>query len=330
MGGQSGRVAYHNGDKQIFIFPDEEIPDGFIKGGNPCDRKVVKQRINTRQQNGISSPTKGKHCYNNGVTEKYFFDGEEIPDGYSKGRLKSSIQNALDGHTNKDWNKCGTLTGRTAYCNGDKIIYLNDNDEVPDGFTKRGLPKTEDWKKQQSEIQKSLVSIHNGNTRTRINLDKVNMPEGFEYGFGNYHTDEWKKKQSKILSSKKVQAKRYKTVTKNKTFTTSKPEEILYKELCEQYGEDNVVRQYMEERYPFKCDFYIKSNDLFIELNRHWTHGGRPFDPMDDSCKEQLKHWKKKAKKSKFYKTAIRVWTQLDVMKRETAKRNKLNYEIIW
>ena len=24
---------------------------------------------------------------------------------------------------------------------------------------------------------------------------------------------------------------------------------------------------------------YIKEDDLFIELNNHWTHGGHPFDP---------------------------------------------------
>jgi len=27
------------------------------------------------------------------------------------------------------------------------------------------------------------------------------------------------------------------------------------------------------------CDFYIPSEDLFIELNRHWSHGGHFYDP---------------------------------------------------
>ena len=30
------------------------------------------------------------------------------------------------------------------------------------------------------------------------------------------------------------------------------------------------------DRYPFACDFYISSLDLFIECNYHWTHGGKP------------------------------------------------------
>lgn len=72
---------------------------------------------------------------------------------------------------------------------------------------------------------------------------------------------------------------------KNNTWNTSQPEEDTCRWLVDQFGSNDIVRQYRDKvRYPFNCDFYIKSIDLFIELNLHWTHGGRPFDPNDSQC----------------------------------------------
>ena len=70
--------------------------------------------------------------------------------------------------------------------------------------------------------------------------------------------------------------------------------------------------------------------DLFIELNAHTTHGGCPYDPNDEFCQKQLKDWQEKAKTSKFYQEAINTWTIRDVKKLETAKKNNLNYKVIY
>ena len=92
-----------------------------------------------------------------------------------------------------------------------------------------------------------------------------------------------------------------------------------------------IIKQYFDkEQYPFRCDFYIKSEDLFIEVHGNWTHGGRPFDPQDIECQKQLAEWEEKAKTSNYYKNAIYTWTDLDVRKVETAKQNNLNFEVIY
>lgn len=116
----------------------------------------------------------------------------------------------------------------------------------------------------------------------------------------------------------------------NGTYGTSKPEENYYMELINKYGENNVIRQYSDERYPFNCDFYIPSEDLFIEINKHWTHGGKPFDKLDLKDVSKLKNWEEKAEISQFYKNAIYVWTDLDVRKQKCAKENNLNYKVIY
>ena len=115
------------------------------------------------------------------------------------------------------------------------------------------------------------------------------------------------------------------TKRKNHSFTTSKPEENLYNEIKLIYP--SVIRQYKEKRYPYNCDFYIPELDMFIELQGSWTHGKHPYDPNSTKDKSILEKWKLRLLDNHgFYLTAIKVWTISDPKKRETAKKNNLNY----
>ena len=128
------------------------------------------------------------------------------------------------------------------------------------------------------------------------------------------------------LSNKEIVNKRNETKRKNKTFNTSKPEEQTYIILKEKYPD--IIRQYKSELYPFYCDFYIPSLDLYIECNYSWTHGGHQFniDNLDDNNK--LLRWK--IKNTKYYNNAIKTWTERDVYKRNIAIKNKLNFVELW
>ena len=133
-----------------------------------------------------------------------------------------------------------------------------------------------------------------------------------------------------IFAVPEVQAKQQATKRKNGTFNTSAPEERIYIKLCEKYGNDKVIRQYKDKRYPFMCDFYIKSLDLFIELNISWTHGGHPFDSKNAEDKSKLLEWQEKAKTSQYYKNAIITWTTRDINKFKAAKNNNLKYKTFY
>lgn len=154
------------------------------------------------------------------------------------------------------------------------------------------------------------------------------------YGTKSYfESDEFQKKNLKrwgvkyISQAKCIMDKINSTKRKNKSFNSSKIEDNIYLKIISVFGKNNVKRHYMDNlRYPFECDFYIKSKDLFIEYNGHWTHGKHKFD---NNCKEDnvlLEQWKKKSLKSQFYTNAIEVWTIRDVKKRNTANSNNLNY----
>lgn len=121
------------------------------------------------------------------------------------------------------------------------------------------------------------------------------------------------------------------TKRKNGTWSTSKPEENMYSVLCDRFGADDIVRQYRCDKYPFHCDFYIKSLDLFIELNATWLHGGHWFDGNNADDVKKLQEFYQKIKDGKrFYDVAVDVWTVRDVKKRETALANNLNYVVFW
>lgn len=117
----------------------------------------------------------------------------------------------------------------------------------------------------------------------------------------------------------------------NGTWSTSKPEEDMYILLLDKFGVDDVERQYKDVRYPFHCDFYIKSLDLFIELNATWLHGGHWFDRESFEDIEILNVWKSRLDAGKrFYEVAIDVWTVRDVKKRKIAIKNNINYVVFW
>lgn len=181
----------------------------------------------------------------------------------------------------------------------------------------------------KEKIKQSMLDRHGVEYVGQAEISKQRTKETFlnKYGVDSYSkTEEFKKNYAANVDKYKI--KEFKTKKLNGTYGTSKAEEAYYKILVERYGKANVVRQYKEKRYPYHCDFYIIPKDLFIELNLNWTHGEHPFDSKSQADMIKLAEWKKRAKKSDYYKNAIETWTKRDTAKIATAKENKLNYII--
>ena len=128
------------------------------------------------------------------------------------------------------------------------------------------------------------------------------------------------------MKNEKVLQKTLETKQKRQTFNTSKIEEQFYTYLCTKYDIDNISRQYKTKEYPFCCDFYIKPLNLYIEIQGYWTHGSHPFDKTNTDDMHKLEIWKQKSINIMQYEKAINIWTVKDVLKREIAKQNNLNY----
>lgn len=128
-----------------------------------------------------------------------------------------------------------------------------------------------------------------------------------------------------------IREKGYLTMKQNGNFVTSKLERCLM-----DYMDKNGIiykRQYKSELYPFKCDFYLVEYNLYIEIQGHWHHGYNnktkeyvKYGEDIQKTSELMKLWKQKAIYSQSYKDAIEVWSKRDVIKREIAQKNNLNY----
>ncbi len=175
---------------------------------------------------------------------------------------------------------------------------------------------------RRAENYEKIYGVSNPMQRDEV---KQHFRESFEekYGVDNPAKSELYKQHVAEYTAKSIATKR-----EHNTFSSSEPEEIMYNNLVEYFGSEDVERQYKSEEYPFACDFYIKSRDLYIELNANWTHGSHWFDKSNFDDMTELVSYKYKG--TKYYQNAIYVWTKLDVKKRQIAMNNNLNYIVFW
>ena len=291
------RKYYTNGTNEKRLYSYEPIPQGYYLG---------------RLKSPIT--TKDKYFINDGKVEKFINKTDVIPEGYVKGRIKENLNPIKQSKTLRNQE-------RHYYNNGAIEISLKKDDTIPDGFILGRLPMKEMQKSKLSDSH--LGKTHTLEARLKIsqhsnnNRDKAFITISKKYG-------------SKENFYKLIHSKGDLTKGKNNTFNTSKPELLYLEYLKSVYSPADVFTHYKSANYPFYCDFYIKSEDRYIELNLHWTHGGRPYDPNDEECQKQLAIWQEKAKTSQFYKNAIETWTVRDVAKLNWAREHNLNYEVIY
>lgn len=167
--------------------------------------------------------------------------------------------------------------------------------------------------------------------------DKIKNTCLEKYGVENpMQTQYYKNLISSILSSNEIQEKIYNTKLLNNSFNISYQEDVCFELLKYKYSD--CIRQYKSELYPFNCDFYIPSLDLYIEYNGSHYHHYHPFDINDDNDINELNRLKEKANNSNAHKNGkksqydniIYTWTILDLKKRNIAQQNNLNYIEFW
>lgn len=281
----------------------------------------------------------GKPWYNNGEIERQIGPNEEIPDGFIKGRLPLSNETKYKLHLaslNKSEEQKRLENEKRS--NSLKNTFSNKSQEEKEISNKK---RKDTWnKKSDDEIQEYKDKLSNS-------------MKGKNLGKKTWNTGLTKETDSRVLNNAEKTSKAVKrkvdflkqqdpdyfnkwrnsindVMRQNNSFNKSDSEDKYYLQLVNKYGKDDVIRWYSDERYPFVCDFYIPSEDKFIELNKHWTHGGHLFDELSLEDISKLEYWEEMAKTSKYYKNAIYTWTILDVKKNKIAKENNLNYEVIY
>lgn len=132
-------------------------------------------------------------------------------------------------------------------------------------------------------------------------------------------------KLRKLWATSDLKEKSYNTKKRNNSLNTSKAEEEIYALLVEHFSENDVLRQYKSPSYPYPCDFYIKSLDLYIEYQGTWCHGNEPYNPNNRVHQEIVNKWS--SKHTEYSDYAVKIWTERDPEKRKIAKENNLNWK---
>lgn len=154
----------------------------------------------------------------------------------------------------------------------------------------------EDLKKRANKFRETWYS-HSEEERERINKTRAIKSENVE----------------EAVNKARV------TKRKNGTCKRSKSEDAFYESLKITFND--VERWYSSDpRYPFECDFYIPSKDLFIEYQGHPSHGNEPFDPNNQKHLEFLDNTK----------LDMTTWTTRDPKKLKVAKENNINLVLIY
>lgn len=268
---------------------------------------------------------KGGRWYTNGIKTIKIFPEDTIPEGFYLGT-----------HYKHDpWNKGKTAeTDERVKANGQatKNTRKEKNNYIP-------------WNKDKTKEEDSRIKGMSGKdnpmygkhpeawNKGKTKENDLSMKQASENHKG---CTPWNKdKRTGSYWTAESAQKSYETRKANGTLgvhANTKAELDVYENiLLKQFSEEDILQQYVDkDRYPFRCDFYIKSIDKFIEVHANWTHGSKPYDPEDEFCKKQLSDWQEKAKTSDYYKNAIYTWTELDVRKVQVAHENGIDLEVIY
>lgn len=115
----------------------------------------------------------------------------------------------------------------------------------------------------------------------------------------------------------------------NGTINHSIPEDIMFTLLTNIFNEQDVIRQYKSELYPFVCDFYIKPLELYIEYQGTYYHNFCFYNASRDEIKYR-ELLSKCTDEHPAYERVIKTWVYDDVAKFKTAIDNNLNMLFIY
>lgn len=114
-------------------------------------------------------------------------------------------------------------------------------------------------------------------------------------------------------------------------YNISKDEIYIYDMLKERWPD--VVQSYTDDRFVnpethrhFQADFYIPSEDMFCNYNKHFKHGRRKYNPEDETCIDDVNWLKSKASPDSFYEKVLHTWTVVDPIKREVAEQQGFKF----
>ena len=266
------------------------------------------------------------YYYTDGIKNIRIPFDQDPPDGFHRGRVVKWSEETRKQKAQKTYQTKLERYGDPNYNNMDKT-----RETKFENFGDENYNNSE--KTKQTCLQK--YGVDNVSKVTQI---KEKISENLK---GHAVSNETKNKISIARTGSKLSPemcaiktqKTIETCRKRGLFKRRKTNPEIYVEnlLSNRFGKENVIYNYSDSiRYSFACDFYVKSEDLFIEVHAGWRHNIKPFDNTDEYCLNELAILEEKAKTSDNYKNAVFQWTEHDVRKLKVAISSNINYIMIY
>ena len=164
---------------------------------------------------------------------------------------------------------------------------------------------------------------------SEIVLSKIKDTNVKKYGAESFLKSE---KFLALQKEKKTewQNKALRTLIQTGKINKSVLEDKMWDLLCKIYGKENVIRQYKSNEYPFVCDFFVKSEKMYVEYQGTYFHNYKLYNEYRDKEEYELLKLKSIDEKHPSYKRIIDIWTKKDVEKYNVAKKNNIKIVFIY
>ena len=295
-----------------------------------CNYILIQQHVKETclQKYGVDNPAKSKIAkehYKQTCLEKYGYDNSAKLDIIKEKAKQTCLE------------KYGKLNGynyekaKQTYL---KHFGVDHNFKSKQNREKAKQTSIQRYGRYNNLDKKDKTNIARYGGKSPMHSDKVkeHLKQSLKNKYGYEHA-----LQNPISYNKMIESK-----NKNKTWVSSTFEELTYQYLLTLFNKNDIQRQYKDIRYrnpityrEFLTDFYIKSIDLFIEIQGFYSHGTHAFDPNNINDQNELKKLIEQDKNHKtptknLYSRKINGWTIIDPLKRKIAKDNNLNFIEAW
>ena len=293
---------------------------------------------------------------NNTEIEKPIKDTDERPNGFSKGRLRKpkkietlketiNKNDLIQYYIIENHSYIETMEHFSLTCRKDLRLLLTEykiskdpkmtakytkrnrsHESYVNGGKKSSITQKKNWN-EKSELEKQLWSDlqkeSHSSEHFRKRISEINKE--YRKNISEDIESERNKRRSESCKKAHEDGTLYKRQNEIKKENRASRKNMLCRTLKEQQIYDILIKKYpdikydvlVDERYPYYVDFYIPSEDLFIEYQGYPAHGNYPFIDGDSKSLEES---------IRLYGKWREIYIKTDVEKYTKALDSKINF----
>lgn len=260
---------YNDGIEEKLIKDNESIPDGFVRGRIPKHKKIDDLKLIVDKET-LYKDYIIKNISFVDLMESYNISRSDLRQLLNYYKIHKSQKNARKNNNYRRTHKQSIDIGKKSA------------KTQKENWNRKTIEEKQQWSNKCSEIQKNL--------NNEIKQKKVTAYKDYWNSLTDEEKSSINKKRSNSLKETwSDEDRKLEIITRQRETAKENRKDRLCRSVSEQKMFDMLITLFddvsydirVDDRYPYFVDFYIKHNDLFIELNAHPSHGRLPFDYLN-------------------------------------------------